>query len=403
MNSKIESALVGSLLVAPEKIITVADRVKPTDFQDVKAQTAYSAIVGEWRQRKPVDVISIAAVIPALAVYLANATNDAFPASINNFAYEISESARERRIRAGLEAAAISGARPDNMLADILALYQHELSPGKKSPEIKKVLERVENHIQKNKKNGRIGFRTGFRLHESNYIRYVPGHIWTVGGFTSTGKTAVMVQKICNLITEGETPKILVVSTEMTEEQVVSRIVANFTGVHSMRILTGNFHNAEEENNVETVKEQLKNYPLAIYDDIYKLDEIETAFRRADLQGGVNIGFIDYVQNCRHQEAKSQYQEQSEIAKRLQQMAKDVRATVICLSQVSNDVGRGNTDQLELKGAGEWAAVSDLGIMLLRHKTEKHRLKYQIKKNRHGALAEADMEYKNEYTRIAEV
>jgi len=402
MNSKIESALVGSLLVAPEKIIAVADRVKPTDFQDVKAQTAYSAIVGEWRQRKPVDVISIAAVIPELAVYLAKSTNDAFPPSIKNFAHEIAESARERRIRAGLEAAAISGAKPDNMLSDIMKIYQHELSPGKKSADISAVLGRVDKIVQKNKANGRLGFQTGISFLENLYVRYVPGHIWTVGGFTSVGKTATMVQMICNLLSLGEGAKILVVSTEMTEEQVVARIVANFTGVHSMRILSSSFHNAEEENTVETVKESLRKSQLTIYDDIYRLEEIETVFRKADLQGGVNVGFIDYVQNCKWPEAKSQYQEQSEMAKRFQVLAKDVRATLVCLSQVSNDVGRGNTDQLELKGAGEWAAVSDLGVMLARHKTEKHRLKFSVKKNRHGALSEIEMEYKDNFTRLEE-
>lgn len=65
-------------------------------------------------------------------------------------------------------------------------------------------------------------------------------------------------------------------------------------------------------------------------------------------------------------------------------------------------MGRGNTDQLELKGAGEWAAVSDVGIMLKRNKTEKHRLKVEIKKNRHGALGEAELEYVNEYTSLHE-
>ena len=113
--------------------------------------------------------------------------------------------------------------------------------------------------------------------------------------------------------------------------------------------------------------------------------------------------FIDYVQNCKWAEAKSQYQEQSEMAKRLQALAKDVRATIICLSQVSNEVGRGGTDQLELKGAGEWAAVSDMSVMLKRNSKEKYQLKYMVKKNRHGALDECVMEFKNDFTRLEEV
>ena len=265
------------------------------------------------------------------------------------------------------------------------------------------MLKRVNAYTKKNKERGQFGIKTGFKLHEQNYIRYVPGHIWTIGGFTSVGKTATMVQMICNIISSGGDHSIIVISTEMTEEQVVARIIANFTGVHSMRILSGNFHTAEEEDAVAAVKSSLEGLKLTIYDDIYRLEEIETAFRKADLQGGVDVGFIDYVQNCKWPEAKSQYQEQSEMAKRFQALAKEVRATLICLSQVSNDVGRGNTDQLELKGAGEWAAVSDVGIMLNRHKTEKYKMKQTIKKNRHGALGECEMEYKADFTRLEEL
>jgi replicative DNA helicase len=283
-----------------------------------------------------------------------------------------------------------------------MELYKHEMKSGKKDPVINAVMARMEKIISKNKQSGRVGFSTGFDVHKNIYYRYYPGHIWTIGGFTSVGKTAVMVQKICNMITDTEQPKILVISTEMAEEQVVSRIIANFTGIHSMRILNGNFHSAEEQESAEEVKRNLKMYPISIYDDIYQLTDIETAIRKADLQGGVNVVFIDYVQNCKWSEAKSQYHEQAEMAKRFQSLAKETKSTIICLSQVSNDVGRGNTDQLELKGAGEWAAVSDFSAMLTRNKLHKYLLKYTIKKNRHGALGECELEFKNDYTRIEE-
>jgi replicative DNA helicase len=286
------------------------------------------------------------------------------------------------------------------MLDDLMAIYRAEMQAGRKMPEISEVLKRVDEIVNKNAKRGVLGIRTGFETLDKVYARFIPGHIWTVGGFTSVGKTATMVQMVCNALSAPEQPSIVIISTEMTEEQVVGRIVSNFTGVPSFRILAGKYHDAEEADTVEKCKARLATMPLAIYDDIYRLGEIETAFHKADLRGGVQLGVIDYVQNCRWPEAKSQYQEQSEMAKRFQALAKDVRCTLVCLSQVSNDVGRGNTDQLELKGAGEWAAVSDYGVMLSRHKTEKHRLKFDLKKNRHGALTEFELEYKNDYTKL---
>jgi len=394
-----EMSLIGSLLLSPDKVLAVAEVVKPTDFQDFRAQLAFGTIMTEWQGKRQVDLVSIAAKQPQIAAFLAGATSMACSPAALSHAHEIADGARMRRIKTGLTAATMN-VDADAMLAEIMGLYQHEMRAGKKSPAIHDVLKRVDGIVKSNRKKGAVGFSTGMDFLEQLYTRYIPGHIWTIGGFTSVGKTAFMVQQIANLLTSGENPLILVVSTEMTEEQVVSRIIANITGVHSYRILNGKYHDAEEEDMVEIAKSTLAGANLAIYDDIYRLEEIETAFRKADLQGGVDVGFVDYVQNCRWPEAKSQYQEQSEIAKRFQSLAKDVRATVVCLSQVSNDVGRGNTDQLELKGAGEWAAVSDLGIILTRHKTEKYRLKCEVKKNRHGALGVAEFEYVREYTSI---
>jgi len=398
---KLEQSLIGALLVSPEKIVDISDKVKPTDFTDTRAMTAYTAILNEYTGRKAVNIATVANSIPQLAMYLAESTNDAYVPGVVRFAEEISDTARLRRVRTGLEAA-VKAASADSMLAEVMGLYNKEMSRGHKAGDIKSVIARVNEVVRKNRTAGQFGFSSGFKLWKNIYYRYFPGHIITVGGFTSVGKTAVMVQKICNMITSGEGAKIVLISTEMTEEQVVARIISNFTGVHSMRILSGNFHSAEEEDSVEQIKNSLKNTDLTIYDDIYQLDDIETAFRRKNLQGGVDVGFIDYVQNCRWAGAKSEYQEQSTLAKRVQSLAKEVGAAIVCLSQVSNDVGRGNTDQLELKGAGEWAAVSDLGIMLQRHKTEKHRVKYMIKKNRHGALGECGLDFTNEFTSLLE-
>ena len=398
---QLESALIGALLVKPEKIIDISDKLKPTDFVSEKAMSAYIAIVDEYRKGSPVNIVTISSRLPALGMYLAAVTSDAFPPGIEKFSREISQRAKTRRVRAGLEAATKEES-PESMLSLAMLIYNHEMSEGKKDPNIKAVLSRFNKVVKNNKSRDMMGFSTGFNVHDKLYYRYFPGHIWTIGGFTSVGKTAVMVQKICNMISSGENPSILIVSTEMSEEQVVSRIISNFTGIHSLRILSGNYRDAEENDRSDLIREHLKELPIRIYDDIYELDDIETAFRRAELQGGVNIGFIDYVQNCRWSGAKSEYQEQAYMAKRLQSLAKQTKSTIICLSQVSNEVGRGNTDQLELKGAGEWAAVSDFGVMLRRHPSEKHRLKYCIKKNRHGALGECNLSFMDEYTRLQE-
>ena len=398
---QIEAALIGSLLVDPEKIIAASEHIRLTDFQDERAQRAYAAILEEWKNHQPVNILTIAGRCPGMATWLAGASSNSFPPSVGRFAYDISESARMRRVKTGIEAA-VKADNPQEILSGVMGIYQQEMRSGRKAPEIAAVVGRVRSLVKQNKQSGVLGFGTGFKALDSIYARFMPGHVWTIGGFTSVGKTATMVQMICNAINSNEGASTVIISTEMTEEQLVARVLSNLTGIPSYRILSGRFYDAEEADIAESAVAKLASASIAIYDDIYRLGEIEIALHKADLRGGVNLAVIDYVQNCRWPEAKSQYQEQSEIAKRFQQLAKDVRATLVCLSQVSNDVGRGNTDQLELKGAGEWAAVSDYGVMLTRHKTEKYRLKFELKKNRHGALTAFELEFKNEFTCLEE-
>lgn len=399
ITAEAERTLVGSILLDPDKLVKVAEILSAEDMVDQQAKTAYLIAVGLWKEKKNVDLTSVAMADTSLVAYLTSAISDGATIGVEDKARSIALQAKQRRINAGLDYILKSQSPVEERLDDLLRLYQSEMFVSSKSPYIKDVLERVDKYVKDNKERGCLGVSTGFRFFDDIYMQYVPGHIWTMGGFTSAGKTAMMTQKLCNLIRLARGVSIVVVSTEMTEEQMVARIIANYTGIYSQKILSGNLHQGEYELVAKAMR-FLNGKSLKIYDDIYTLNEIETVFRKADLQGGVDVGFVDYVQNCQVPDAKSEYQENSRLAKGLQKLAKDVKCTLICLSQVSNDVGRGNTDQFELKGGGEWAAVSDVGIMLNRSKKDKYKLKYTIKKNRHGPVSSHIFEYMADYTRL---
>lgn len=399
LRSQTEQALVGTVIAAPDSFVKICDIVKPEDFHDQAARQVYLAALGMWKSRKTVDLVTVATEMPQMAGWIAEAHGKGFAPGAKDYAAQVSMAAKERRISDTLNRILTSKEPIETRLSDIMSLYQQEVFVTGKAPELDAVMKRFREHVSANRRRGYMGIPTGFTFLEENHTQYVAGHIWTMGAYTSVGKTAVMVQKIVNLLTMEPCPSVIVISTEMTEQQIVARIIANITGIHSFRILSGHYRHGEEEQ-VVNCEQMLRGKPVRIYDDVYELGNIEAVFRKADLQGGVDLGFIDYVQNCIVPEAKSEYQAGALLSKRLQKMAKDVSCCLICLSQVSNDVGRGNTEQLEYKGAGEWAAVSDIGVYLQRHKTEKYRLKYAIKKNRHGALLEQELEYMSDYTRI---
>lgn len=392
-----EQALIGGLLISPKGLVDVAGILNVDDFVCVSAKKAYGAMLAVWKSGEKIDYISVLDGDKSLSSYLIDSTNNA-AANVKRCAAAVSSYAKAGRVNDGVQGI-LSESNVTKKLDKLLSLYQQEMFVDRKAPGVKDVISRFSETVRENKKRGSMGVSTGFKFLDDIYVQYVPGQLWTIGAYTSVGKTAMMVQLICNLLWNDKNPHSVIVSTEMTEEQLTSRILSNFTGIPSQRILSGNIYQGEEEP-LDKCKAFVAEKRLTIYDDIYTLGDIETVFRKAELQGGVDIGWIDYVQNCQVPDAASPYQEQSTLAKRLQKLAKDVRATTVCLSQVSNDVGRGNTNNLELKGAGEWAAVSDLGIMLYRDKANKYLIKYAIKKNRHGPLHDEAFLYTHNFSKL---
>ena len=399
LTDQIERALVGSLLHAPDTLTGIIDTVKATDFSDKRSQLAFTIITGMWLQKQSVNLVTVVSRQPSLATFLSEVSGEGMPPAIKDFARQVSAAAKERRINDTLRQVLESKAPASDRLEHLLELYRQELHFDAKAPGIRAVVERFVKVQADNRKRGSVGIRTGFHFLDEKNILYCKGHIWVIGGYTSTGKTAMAVQQLSNLVTRDDCPRIVIISTEMTEAQIISRLIANLTGIPSYRILSENFQEGEKGRCDEWLK-ILAGKPLTIHDDLFRLSDIENAIRKASLQGGVDVAVIDYVQNIHVPGLSSNYESSALAAKRLQQLAKDCACTLICLSQVSNSVGRGETDQLELKGAGEWAAVADVGVHIRRDKSDQYTLLYQVKKNRHGPLVKQEMAFKADFTKI---
>jgi len=295
---EIEQTFIGSLVLAPKKMIDVIDSVKVESLTDQMSIEVYSEMIRQFRAGGVVDASSIIMAIKGSASYIAAATGKGSTILVEEYGKRINRLSKERRVNKTLHGILEGKLSSDEKLEGLLDLYQSELMQDKKGYGMAEVMSRFENHVRLNRKRGSMGIKTGIEFLDDLYIEYVPGHIWTMGAFTSVGKTAMMIQKICKLIAVHEDVSIVIISTEMTEQQLMARILSNFTGVHSHRILSGNYRQGEEEV-VEQYKKVLKTRRIIICDDVYNKGDIEAVFRRAKLQGGVDVGFIDYVQNCR--------------------------------------------------------------------------------------------------------
>ena len=226
-------------------------------------------------------------------------------------------------------------------------------------------------------------------------------NLYITDDYVVTHNTAFMVEAVNRFLAENAGGRVAIFSTEMTEEQNVARILANTTGINANVILSGQMNDNHKER-VDAHKLAVAAMRLNIYDKLRDVDDIMAQCRKLAHSGGIDIVWIDFIQNLSRPGSKSPYEMFSQIAKDLQALAHDLRCTVVCLSQLPNHAGREDTGILEFKGAGEIAAACDVGVLMKRAKEDKTQILFDVRKNRHGKCGKYLLQFDNGWTRIIE-
>lgn len=393
---EIENILVGSLLQKPEIIGSIAHIVDEDDFEDNRAAIVFKLAKDRFIKKEVFDFVTAATLLPDYRGYLTEVCN-VVPIKSGEYARLINDEARTRRLKSGLKLIQEKGDRAENILDDIATLHKAESRSTKKKYNIASVTSRIDLHIEENRKRGDLpGIKTGFDFLNDIYVRYVPGHIWIITGYTSVGKSKMLIEKSVRI----PRSKQLVISTEMSEIQIMQRYYSRLTGISDNVVFCGGFDGVGAKKIAEA-REFMLSMDIKIVDDINELSVIEALIRQESMQNQTEVVFIDYVQNCNIRGVAKKDQG-IEMAGRLQQLAKQIGTTIICFSQVSNSVGRGDVEQFEAKGAGEWAAVADVGVRLKRNKDDQYLLLYDMQKGRHYRTIAEELSFSDNYTRINE-
>jgi replicative DNA helicase len=224
-----------------------------------------------------------------------------------------------------------------------------------------------------------LGLTTGFAWLDKATEGFLPATFWVVGAFTSTGKTALALQMALRSLEAGA--RVAVFSLEMSSRANLYRLLANRSGVSAVAIRRGHLEDSDKAR-VDAASKWLDRLPLYLFDQLYSLDAISETARALKRGGGLDVLFLDYLQNL--QGEGSLFERMSTAAPRLQGLAKELDCCIVALSQFSNEVARGEVGILAYKGAGEIAASADVGLRLERDKDDSARLHLYLTKNKEG-------------------
>lgn len=213
----------------------------------------------------------------------------------------------------------------------------------------------------------------------------IPGHLWVIGGFSSTGKSAAVANIVFDALRARKW--VGVFSLEMTQEQYLVRLLSIATGVSQQDIKNRAFFGHDAVDVMRRAEGWASSAPVRVYDTSYRLQDIRSKAIQMKEVTGLNVMVVDFIQNV--------YVTGDEISDaratilELQNLAKELDCTVIALSQVSNEYAKmensASSNFYSFKGHGAIRDAADVGVMLRRDRRNTPGIMdFDVVKHRHG-------------------
>jgi len=251
-----------------------------------------------------------------------------------------------------------------------------------------------------------IGIDTGFEYLNKIIDGLQAGHLWVIGGNTSSGKTFMALNIVANLIKQQK--RVGFYSLEMSKVDIFGRILGIMSGENSLKLLKRTT-TPEIRQQVENIKNEIKESKMFLYTELSDLDKIKLSMIREYMKNKVDLFVVDFIQLL-GANGKSEYENMKEAITEFQLLAKKLGVSIIILSQISNEAAKNrNSVVIGFKGSGDIAAAADLAIELLPEKEDlemdnfesddkyKKSVQLVVKKNRHGLTGYKKMNF-NRYT-----
>jgi replicative DNA helicase len=192
--------------------------------------------------------------------------------------------------------------------------------------------------LQETSSEGITGVPSGFKDLDNYLAGFQKSDLIIVAGRPSMGKTAFALNLARNAAANHNIP-VGFFSLEMSNMQLVQRLLCAEAEIDSQRLRTGQLKKAEWDRLIRRI-DKLSQSPIYI-DDTPALDilKLRARARRMATEKKVGMIVVDYLQLMEAPKGiESQQQEISFISRSLKNLAKELRIPVIALSQLSRAV-----------------------------------------------------------------
>lgn len=432
-NIEAEQGVLGSILIDPDAVDVVAEKLQPCDFYRDAHRAIYEAMMRLHSQDIPPDFMTLC---DELERYhrLADIGGDSYLSSLincvptsGNVGYYTRIVAEHSQMRSAIHAAGqivaeayADGATIGDVLAKAERLYSEIALRTFRGNGFAGMGELIPTQIERldylHRHRGTIiGVPTGF----TNLDRMTGGlqrsDLIVLAARPGIGKTSMALCIGCNAALKYK-QKVAVFSCEMSKEQLVLRATSMLAGVDQQRLRTGWIED-DEWTRIVDAGDRLADSSLWI-DDTPGITPMEMRNKAKRLQSerGLDLVIVDYMQLMQAGNTGKKYenrvQEVSEISRSLKGLARELDVPVLALSQLSRSVeGRQNkVPQLsDLRESGAIEQDADIVAFIYRDEiynpeTERKNIADLIvAKHRNGPVGAIPFHFDPTQTRFADL
>ena len=427
-NDDAERALLGAIMLKPESMHDVSVAVYPESFYADKHREIFRAILDIFSNGNPIDILSVTTKLKDRKVldrvggagYITELV-ETVPAAGNALYY--AELVQNKSILRGLinaadEIAEIGYSDPENideaMDTAEKKIYQVTNAPTtqKFTPIGSSLTEAWERFEALNASDGTLrGIPTGFASLDNLLSGLQKSDLIILAARPSMGKTTLALDIARNAAC-GSGASVGVFSLEMSDQQLVDRMLAAEAGVDSWKLRTGRLSNDQEFESVQAAMGRLSEAPIHIDDQPgNNILKMRSSARRLKNEHGLDLLIVDYLQLMSPTSTRSNdslVQQVTEISRSLKILARELDVPVLALSQLSRAVEqRGGRPRLsDLRDSG--SIEQDADVVMFIHRDDKinkdsdrpNIAEVLIEKHRNGPIGKAELYFDEKYVRF---
>jgi len=415
-STEAEESVLGALLLDKDAVIAIAEFLKPEDFYDDRLKDVYQAILDLFEDRTPIDVLTVSDKLKSRKIlkkiggsaYLAELANKVPTAAhIEHYGKIVKEASTKRSLMSAatklVELSLDESLNAQDLLdkaeSEVFSLTQTNLD--KSFVQVRDALAESFDRLDElhKSKSGLRGVPTGYKDLDTTLAGLQNSNLLILAARPGMGKTTLALNIAQKVTVEHKRP-VGFFALEMSREELVDRLLVSEADIDAWRLKTGKLSETDFTK-LSNAMGTLAEAPLFI-DDTPGLSifEMRTKARRLQVDHGVDLIVVDYLQLAHGRTKDNRVQEVSEISQGLKNLARELKIPVLALSQLNRAVesrGIKKPQLADLRESGSIEQDADVVMFLWREEddnTENYVL--DIAKHRNGPTAEVKLFFKGD-------